>query len=139
VFIADFNDKRILQPEPVEQCVVYDAKTGKVVHVHEAVCLGDAPRPDPEELASIALRTIAGRLEPSKLRVLHVPVGSIDRQAGARHRVNLKTMSLEALPPAKLYLTLRRWLPSPWRLLAVVIAGLCGGAIGALLVTTLLR
>lgn len=66
--------KKVLDEDegrPAHTCVVYDPKSGRVVHVHEFFGEGFKP----EECARAALDTVAslGHPEAAGLKVLHPP------------------------------------------------------------------
>jgi hypothetical protein len=79
-------------------CVVYDASSGEVRHLQRSVALSGAQVPPDREIEARALE-IAERLSEAKgvqLKALHVDASSL--RPHARHRVDLKTLTVVAEP-----------------------------------------
>jgi hypothetical protein len=87
------------QPTPEEAkthtFVVYDAKTGDLVHGHKVVVLPDAETPSEKEMPEEALRLASEVTDrkPDELRVLSVSEDELE--PGFVYRVNPDTERLE--------------------------------------------
>lgn len=78
-----------------EWCVVYDVRTGKVVHIHQVV-FAEAREPrSSEELEQEALEMAAGRHPRENLRVAH-PSGDIQLAPDLDYRVDTQSGRLRA-------------------------------------------
>lgn len=80
--------------------VLYDPKTGDVVHTHQAVTTRGGTHPDPATLEALALGHAARvRQAPvTGVAFLHVDPSGID--SAARYTVDVATRSLKAAPRA---------------------------------------
>ncbi len=79
-------------------CVVYDAESGEVKHIHNVVALPGADIPAEDRIAERAL-TVAKRLrehESVDLRTLHVSPGAI--KPLHKHRVDVTSGTLVSEP-----------------------------------------
>jgi hypothetical protein len=79
-------------PRPAHICVVYDPKSGRVVHVHEFI----GRRFEREECARMAIDTVAqiGEVKTTGLKVLHPP--ELKTGPDTTLRVNPKTLAIIA-------------------------------------------
>ena len=118
----------VVNKEPDLSCVVYDAKTGHVVHVHQAFNLGGAKQITVQELEAMALDEVSKRLDTRGLRVLHVPPSSIQRHAKVQHRVDLEKKALIAIPITDFNERKIAIRPPLINLLGAIIGGLMGAA-----------
>ncbi len=86
-----------VEPESSQTCVVYDAQTGRILHVHQVVTLHGGEAPTDHEIESRALALAANdRRQRSQMRVLHVNPESLS--PGERYRVDLEKQALLSEP-----------------------------------------
>lgn len=81
--------------ESESACVVYEAKTGRVVHLHRVITLRGGRAPRREEIEARALE-LAGKRTAAALKALHVEPASVDGVGDLK--VNLKALKLIATP-----------------------------------------
>jgi len=72
-----------------KSCVVYDAASGRIHHLHDVITFEGGREPAEEQIAADALRVVAGLARPPKgeLHVLHIVHESMER--GKRYRVDV--------------------------------------------------
>lgn len=77
-------------------CVVYDASSGQIRHLHTVVTFEGGQEPSPEQIAANALEVVAKLPKPHQgtLHVLHVDESSLVR--GKKYRVDVKQKKLVA-------------------------------------------
>jgi hypothetical protein len=94
-----FDGKRIVKPEEVKICVLYDPKDGHIVHTHEVVTFTGGRRVSDEEVKARAFKNATRRgKDTSNLKALHVSPDKIDRRS--TYRVDLKSLTLIEVPRA---------------------------------------
>jgi hypothetical protein len=86
-----------IELESDHACAVYDAKTGRIEHVHRVITLkgGKTPERTEIEARAIEMATRNGRAA-SQLKTLLVSADKLHE--GARYKVDLKTGSLISEP-----------------------------------------
>lgn len=96
------------EPEAVHAMVVYDPKTGVIVHRHLAVRYPGADAMKPHAIEARALELAAAQgLDTKALRVLHVDPARFSE--AVEHRVDVALQTLVAKPAAApTYADLRR-------------------------------
>ena len=97
-----FFHGKILESEPYEVCAVYDAKDGRIVHVHEIVRWPGSPESSKHTLERRGLE-IAAKMghAVSKLKALRLEPIAFDR--GKRYRIDPRSERLiEIQRPASL-------------------------------------
>jgi maleate cis-trans isomerase len=75
-------------------CVVYDATTGEVRHIHQVAVLPGAKGPAKGEVEARAM-ALAKRFtkhDPSRFKLLHVTPENL--KPGMKHKVDLKSLTL---------------------------------------------
>ena len=78
-------------------CAVYDAKTGRIHHVHRVITLKGGAEPTPREIEARA-RELAGKAGTVAKRWETLMVDPEKLQVRARHKVDVKTRSLVSKP-----------------------------------------
>ena len=75
-------------------CVVYDAATGEIHHVHHVGVMDGAEAPTTQEIEAraMALAKQLGQHDPSGLKVLRVAPESL--KPHVKHKVDLKNLTL---------------------------------------------
>jgi hypothetical protein len=88
---------KIIKPDDVKICVLYDPKNGRVIHNHQVVVFPGAKKVDKKEVERRALERAAmfGR-DTSKLKALHV--SEKDCSPSSAYRVDLTSLTLVKLP-----------------------------------------
>ena len=82
-------------------CVVYDSKTGRILHVHRVITLRGGEDPTKPQIEARALELMTkGKKKAPKVKTLFVNPESL--RAGAVHRVNVRTRALVSKPSARL-------------------------------------
>lgn len=81
--------------------VLYDPKTGDIVHTHQAVTTRGGTHPDPETLETLTADHASGarNISVAGMAFLHVDPGKID--PAARYTVDVKNRSLLKADPRK--------------------------------------
>jgi len=92
--VFSFGDQVGMKHEPLkplDACVVYDRSTGKVLHVHRVVCVGQQPTPAHGKVADDSLRYALQHVkcDNNQLDTLHVA-----ELPHGRFKVNLQTKEL---------------------------------------------
>jgi hypothetical protein len=80
--------------ESEKACVVYEAKTGRIVHLHRVITLRGGKAPSASAMEARALE-LAGQRSAS-VKVLHLEADSV--QSGSAYKVDLKKMKLVQSP-----------------------------------------
>ena len=78
-------------------CLVYDARDGRVVHIHQFIALDAANACSPEELEKQALNNVVHCDDPSYLKVLH-PSVDMRPDPFMVYRINPKDGTLQVSP-----------------------------------------
>ncbi|HEX7251609.1 MAG TPA: hypothetical protein VF376_01925 [Thermoanaerobaculia bacterium] len=82
-------------------CVVYDSKTGRILHVHRVITLRGGEDPTGPQIEARALELMTkGKRKTGKVKTLFVEPKSL--RAGAVLRVNVRTRTLVSKPSARL-------------------------------------
>jgi hypothetical protein len=81
--------------ESHQACVVYEAKTGRVVHLHRAITLRGGKAPTKSAMEARALE-LAGGGSRAAVKVLHLDPESV--QSGSAYKVDLKKLKLVQSP-----------------------------------------
>jgi hypothetical protein len=82
-------------------CVVYDSKTGRILHVHRVITLRGGEDPTGPQIEARALELmIKGKRKAAKVKTLLVDPQRLG--AGSVHRVNIRTRSLVLKRSARL-------------------------------------
>lgn len=92
--------RKVLEPEEVKICVLYDPKDGRIAHHHKVVVLPGGQRVDDKEVERRTLaRAASFGTDASKLKALHVSEKDCD--PSHRYKVDIKTLTLIELsrPP----------------------------------------
>lgn len=134
MYTIEAGQQGVQVTEPDAACVVYDARTGHVAHIHETYSLGQAQPIGKEDLENLALEMAAThQRDTATLRVLHISPSEIRRDAVVNYRVDLKILELvaEAEEVAQPRRGATRNLPL---LLLSLLAGVLGGLLGAMIV-----
>lgn len=90
---------KIRGPESTSTYVVYDGKTGRVVHVHHVLVLPGANPMSQGQIEALATSMAARRENLAELRILHVPGEGVD--AETEYRVDVLTQQLIATKLAR--------------------------------------
>jgi len=89
--------QRIVKPEDVKICVLYNPKDGRIAHHHIVGMFPDGQRVDDNEVERRALaRAASFGTDTSSLKALHV--SEKDCNPSHRYKVDLKTLTLIELP-----------------------------------------
>jgi hypothetical protein len=80
-----------------QACVVYEAKTGRVVHLHRVITLRGGKGPSKDAMEARALE-LAGGGSRAEVKVLHLDPESL--QSGSAYKVDLKKLQLVQSPPS---------------------------------------
>jgi hypothetical protein len=93
----NLSDTGTIEVQSDQACVVYDAQTGRIHHVHRVVTLrgGAEPPQDTIEARALELAAKKGR-NVSQLKTLMVPPERL--HPGATHKVDPDTSSLVSEP-----------------------------------------
>jgi hypothetical protein len=96
------KDGKAIAPESIQTCILYDPKSGKIVHHHQVLTYPGGRRLDEGQVESQALELAAKvRGDASGLRALHVTDNQF--QPSKIYRVDLKSRRLVEQPlPKKL-------------------------------------
>jgi hypothetical protein len=88
---------KLIKPDDVKICVLYDPKNGRVIHNHQVVVFPGAKKVDKKEVERRALERAAtfGR-DTYKLKALHV--SEKDCNPSSAYRVDLTSLTLVKLP-----------------------------------------
>ena len=81
--------------ESEKACVVYEAKTGRVVHLHRVITLRGGKAPSANAIEARALE-LAGQRSGAAVKVLHLDPESV--QSGSAYKVDLKKLKLVQSP-----------------------------------------
>jgi hypothetical protein len=81
--------------ESENACVVYEAITGRVVHLHRVITLRGGKAPSANEMEARALE-LAGQRSGASVKVLHLEAESV--QSGRAYKVDLKKLKLVQSP-----------------------------------------
>jgi hypothetical protein len=84
-------------PKSVELCALYDAASGRIVHVHRVETYAGAKKTSKAHIEERCLK-IAKQLghETSSLKTLHVPHTKFKK--GIAYKVDVKTRKLKSVP-----------------------------------------
>jgi len=81
--------------ESEKACVVYEAKTGRVIHLHRVITLRGGKAPSANAMEARALELVRQRSGAS-VKVLHLEADSV--QSGGAYKVDLKKLKLVQSP-----------------------------------------
>jgi len=83
--------------ESDQACIVYDANTGRIQHLHRVITLKGGTKPEPSEIEARAMEFAAQKgKKTSQLKTLLV--SSEQLHLGTAHKVDLKTGSIISKP-----------------------------------------
>lgn len=93
--IASIPNMKLVESDRI--CAVYDAKTGRIHHLHRVITLKGGPSPSPAEIEARAIELAMEKGKSSaKFKTLHLSPEQL--HPGARHKVDPKTGSLISKP-----------------------------------------
>ena len=93
------NDKGVIAEES-DVCVLYDPKSGAIIHLHQQMTFPGGRKPSRGELEAQALQHAErSRGTGLKLKALHVPTQQFDRTKC--YKVHVKSQRLVELPLPK--------------------------------------
>lgn len=79
-------------------CIVYDAQSGKIYHVHEVITLQGGREPTEAQIEAHAMAIVKRKGYPEeRLSILHMPLEELPRRRA--YIVDLKTKALVPKPP----------------------------------------
>jgi hypothetical protein len=79
-----------LETESDQACVVYDAKTGRIEHLHRVITLKGGTNPERSEIEARAME-LAGQKEKKTSSLKTLIVSPEKFRPGREHKVDLKT------------------------------------------------
>ncbi len=84
---------------PTQTCVVYDQRTGRVVHVHDFIPAEPGGSAAPSEMRAAALEATGSVVEQQYLAVAEVPEDLLDSKGACRVNAETGKVYAESLGP----------------------------------------